>query len=226
MKHAKIALFAVFVAGLLLVSNVSAATLQGLEWGIEDNDQFNFDFTSVDGNDTRTEIMYFEVTDTPVIPNIMNSWSDLDAASIDVTWANGTSLGWSALMFILYFVAIDHFAVPIGNFTLLQELYEGSIYNGTVFDSGGYWGVELNNFGFALSSDTFDIRIDFLKQDGMLAHWNVETVNGSLSLVRQNLPSLPSDASGILDFVQDNLLLVAGGAVVLLVVIAILCRKK
>lgn len=223
MARTKIALLAVLVVGLLLVTNVSAATLQGLEWGIAEEDQFNFDITSTtNGTVDFTEIMYFECTDTPIIPNIVDTWSELTTADFDATWANGTTLGFAALIFIFYFVAIDHFAVPIGNFTLLGELYSDSSYdNGTLYDAGGYWGVDFDLLWIGLDAD---IHVDFLKTDGMLAHWDVATENGTMNMVRQNLPAA-AGVGDILQLLQDNILYVAIGVGVLLIIV-VLCKKK
>jgi len=219
MARTQVAFLAVLIVGLLMVTNVSAATLQGLEWGIADGDQFNFDLTST-GDDVFSEIMYFECTSTPVIPNIADTWAELTVADFTVSWANGTTLGWSALIFIFYFVAINHFAVPTGNYTLLGELYGDSIYNGTLYDQSGFWGVDLALTWFTVD---YDIHVDYLKDDGMLAHWSVETANGTLSLVRQNLPSA---LGGIMDFIQNNLLVVVVGVGVVVIVLAVVCRRK
>jgi len=217
MKRALQVLVALSFATMFIISPVAAATSQGLEWGIESGDQWNFDITSVDDGVTEmSEVMYFESTGgLTTIPNILDDWVNLPEPSFDVEWANGTSLGWSALIFIFYYVVVDKWAVPIGNYTLLGELYDDYVfYNGTIYESSSYWGMEIDNFlGEA------DIHVDFLKADGFLAHWTVTTENGSLSMVRQGLPS---DIIGLL---TDNILYVGIGLGVL-ILLAIVCKKK
>jgi len=220
MKRALQALLALSFVAMLIVSPAAAATSQGLEWGIDNGDQWNFDMTSVaDGSTEFDEVMYFESTGgLSTIPNILDNWTLIPKPTFDITWANGTSLGWSALIFIFYFFVTDTFAVPIGNYTLLGELYEDHpFYNGTVYNSGGYWGMELTEN--ILGGDV-TIHVDYLKEDGFLAHWTVETVNGTLSMVRQGLPSF--DIVGLL---TDNALLVAAGVIIILLIVICVRRR-
>ncbi len=202
---------------MFLISPVAAATSQGLEWGIAVDDQWNFDITSVDEGVTgMSEVIYFEATSgISTIPNILDDWNNIPKPTFDVTWANGTDLGWSALIFILYMVVTDSWVVPIGNYTLLGELYEDDVfYNGTIYDSGGYWGMEIDSF----LGNPLDIHVDYLKDDGFLAHWTVTTENGTISMVRQGLP-------GIVDLITDNILYIGVGVGVL-ILLAIVCKKK
>lgn len=221
MKRALQIMFAVSFATMFLVSPVAAATSQGLEWGIAVDDQWNFDITSVvEGVTEMSEVIYFEATGgISTIPNILDNWNNIPKPTFDITWANGTSLGWSSLIFIFYFLVTDSWVVPIGNFTLLGELYEDHVfYNGTIFNSGSYWGMNLNDFeGFG---SEIDIHVDYLKDDGFLAHWTFTTVNGSLSMTRQGLPSL--DIVGI---ITDNILYIGIGLGVL-IVLAIVCKRR
>ena len=216
MKRALQVLFALSFATMFLISPVAAATSQGLEWGIEVGDQWNFDFISVTNGVTEMdEVMYFESTGgLTTIPNILTDWVSLPEPSFDVEWANGTSLGWSALIFIFYMVAVDRWAVPIGNYTLLGELYEDHVfYNGTIYETSSYWGMDTDYLG------EIDVHVDFLKADGFVAHWTVTTDNGTLSMVRQGLPS------DIIGLITDNILYIGVGVGVL-ILLAIVCKKK
>ena len=220
MKRTLQVLLALSLATMFLVSPVAAATSQGLEWGIEVGDQWNFDLTSVtDGVTEMSEVMYFEVTGgAATIPNILTLWSSIPTVTFDIEWANGTALGWSALIFIFYAVATSGWVVPIGNYTLLGELYEANVfYNGTVYNSGNYWGMDVDDF----LGDPIDIHVDYLKDDGFLAHWTVTTENGSLTMTRQGLPGLD-----IVGFIQDNLILVAAGGAILLIAIIVCMKRK
>jgi len=216
MKRALQILLAISFATMFLISPVAAATSQGLEWNIDVGDQWNFDITSVDDGVTEmSEVLYFESTGgLTTIPNILTDWVSLPEPSFDVEWANGTSLGWSALIFIFYMVAVDRWAVPIGNYTLLGDLYEDNVfYNGTIYETSSYWGMDADYLG------ELDVHVDFLKADGFLAHWTVTTENGTLSMIRQGLPS------DIVGLITDNILYVGVGVGVL-ILLAIVCKKK
>ena len=216
MKRALQLLLAISFATMFLISPVAAATSQGLEWNIEVSDQWNFDFTSVtDGVTAMDEVLYFESTGgLTTIPNILTDWVSLPEPSFDIEWANGTSLGFSAFIFIFYMVAVDRWAVPIGNYTLLGELYEDHVfYNGTIYETSSYWGMDVDYLG------ELDVHVDFLKDDGFLAHWTVTTENGTLSMVRQGLPS------DIIGLITDNILYIGVGVGVL-ILLAVVCKKK
>jgi hypothetical protein len=212
---------------MLLVVPVAAATSQGLEWGITVGDQWNYDMTMTEeGTVTDSEVIYMEITSRPTIANIINTWLELPASNsmLDITWANGTSLGWSGLLFIFMFFVIDQFLVPVGNYTFLTELYETSIHNATIFDRGGYWGGEVTD---EWSGASYSVTVDFLKEDGMLAHYIVETSNttsgevmGSFEVVRQGLPSFD-----IVGLIQDNIIIVAA-AVGVVLILAIVCLRR
>jgi hypothetical protein len=221
MKRALHVLLALSFVTMFLVSPVAAATSQGLEWGIESGGQWNFDISSTtNGVTDLDEVIYFESTGgLSTIPNILDSWLLLPKPTFDISWANGTSLGWSALIFIFYVFAVDTWVVPIGNYTLLGELYEDyPVYNGTVYNSGSYWGMDLTDDSLG---DTFTVHIDFLKDDGFLAHWTVSSTNSSLAMTRQGLPGFD-----IVGFIQDNLLLVAGAGVVVILLAVVCTRRK
>ncbi len=65
-----------------------------------------------------------------------------------------------------------------------------------------------------------DVSVDYLKEDGFIGHFTLHYVNGSLSMVRQDLPS----DSG---FPIMDLALYAGVvAVVLLVVVVVYYLRK
>lgn len=228
MKRTLQAMMAFAVVAMLLAGTVSAATSQGLEWGIAAGDQWNFDLKNIEeGVVDFEEVIYIEVLTRPTIPNIVTALGDLPAPTFNMTWANGTSLGWSALIFIFFFVATPSFAFPIGNYTLLGELYTADVfYNGTIYQTGSYWGVNLNDLEFGDTS--FDIHVDYLKEDGLLAHWTMTAKNattseetGSLTMIRQNLPGLD-----IIGFIQDNILLVGIGVGVIVILGAVICIRR
>lgn len=219
MKRALEVLVAFSIASMFLISPVAAATSQGLEWGIELNDQYNFDITSeTNGVNDLDAVIYFEVTGgLSTIPNILTDWSSIPKPTFTIQWANGTSLGWSALIFIFYGIATDCWVVPIGNYTLLGELYDADVFhNGTVFDTGSYWGMDVNDF----LGNTVDIHVDYLKSDGFLAHWTVTTDNGTLVMTRQGI------GFDIMGFIQDNLIVIAAVGVILVIAIVVCIKRK
>jgi hypothetical protein len=219
MKRALQALLALSFATIFIVSPVAAATSQGLEWGISAGQQWNYDITTVaDGVTEIDDTMYFEVTGVDTIPNILTDWDSIPKPEFDITWDNGTALGWTALIFLLYFYVTDTWAVPIGNYTLLGELYEAHpFYNGTIYNSGIYWGMDLTDDSFG---SIVTIHIDFLKDDGLLAHWNVVTDNGTLHMIRVGLPRFD-----IVGMIQDNILLIGAGGVIV-VLLAVICMRR
>jgi hypothetical protein len=230
MKRTLQAMMAFMVVTMLLAGTVSAATSQGLEWGVAVGDQWNFDITTTnEGAAGLDEVIYMEVLTRPTIPNVVSVLDDIPDLGLNITWANGTTLGWSALIFIFLAVASPFFATPIGNYSLLAELYAtDSFYNGTIYDQSGYWGFNLNDFELIPSNSSTDIHVDFLKQDGMLAHWTVTTTNttsstemATLTMIRQGLPSF-----NIMDFLQDNLLLVGIGVGVIVILGAVVCMRR
>jgi hypothetical protein len=230
MKRTLQALMAFVLVSMILASTVSAATSQGLEWGIVIGDQYNFNITTTDnGVADMNEVIYMEVLTRPTIPNIVSNLTDIPTPSLNITWANGTSLGWSALIFIFLAAASPFFISPIGNFTLLGQLYvANSFYNGTIYDQSGYWGTNLNDFMLIPGNLTTDIHVDYLKQDGVLAHWTATTKNITssseifkLSMVRQGLPTTSGTSFDIIGFVTDNALYIGIGVVIILLVVII-----
>jgi hypothetical protein len=233
MKRTLQAVMAFAVVAMFLAGTVSAATSQGLEWGIVVGDQWNFNLTTTEkGAAQLSEVIYMEVLTRPTIPNVVANLSDLPFSGLhlNITWANGTSLGWSALIFIFFVVAAPSFIVPKGNYTLLSELYNAdSFYNGTISDTSNYWGMDLNNYKLIPSmNESANIHVDYLKADGVVAHWTVTTTNttdstqlGTLNMVRQGLPGLD-----IVGWIQQNILLVGIGVGVIVILGAVMCMKR
>ena len=231
MRRTLQAILAFAVAAMILTGIVSAATSQGLEWGIVVGDQWNFDITATEEGVTELdEVIYMEVLERPTIPNIVADLSELpfDDLELNITWANGTSLEWSYLIFIFLLIASPSFIFPIGNYTLLTELYNAdSFYNGTVSDTGSYWAIDFNDFKMSeLSNESADIHVDYLKADGALAHWTVTTSNttmvlGSINMVRQGLPGLD-----VISWIRENLLLVGVGVGIIVILGAVVCMRR
>lgn len=218
MKRALELLFAFAIIAFLLMTPVAAATDQGLQWGVQDGDRFDFNMHQSDGEDVINEALYMMVDSRPSIANGISTWSAVPGADIDVFWANGSSMGLSALIFLGIFFVDGEFCFPVGNWTLLTEL-RGSDPDAQITDSIFFWGFSYRGT-FIDPELQIHLGVDYLKSDGFLAHYTVETVNQTsqetiytASITRQGL------------FLQDNILLIGGG-VVLVLVLAIVCMKK
>jgi len=197
---------------------VAAATDQGLEWGVQNGDRFDFDMHENSDGDVTTEALYMTVDSRPSIANGISNWAAVPGVDIDIFWANGSSMGLSALIFLGIFFVDGEFCFPVGNWTLLTEL-RSSDPDATIADSIFFWGFSWRGT-FIDPELQVKIGVDYMKSDGFFAHYTVETVNQTsqettytASITRQGL------------FLQDNVLLIGGG-VVLVLVLAIVCMKK
>ena len=218
MKRALELFFVFAIIAFLLMNPVAAATDQGLEWGVQNGDRFDYNMHESSDEHVVDEALYMTVTSRPLIANGISNWASVPGVDIDIFWANGSSMGFSALIFLGIFFVESEFCFPIGNWTLLTEL-RGSDPDAEITDSIFFWGFSWR--GTFLDPELqVQIGVDYLKSDGFLAHYTVETVNQTsqetiytASITRQGL------------FLQDNILLIGGG-VVLVLVLAIVCMKK
>ena len=212
-------LFIVFaIVAFLLMTPVAAATDQGLEWGVQNGDRFDYNMHENSDGNVADEALYMTVTSRPTIADGISNWAAVPGVDIDIFWANGSSMGFSALIFLGIFFVDGEFCFPVGNWTLLTEL-RGSDPDADITDSIFFWGFSWRGTFFDPELQV-QIGVDYLKSDGFLAHYTVETVNQTsqetiytASITRQGL------------FLQDNILLIGGG-VILVLVLAIVCIKK
>ncbi|TFG05251.1 hypothetical protein EU538_11555 [Candidatus Thorarchaeota archaeon] len=229
MKRIVELLVALFLVGMFLISPVTAATSQGLEWGVDDGDQFNSQLhLETSDNQTVDEGVYMEITSTPTIPNIVTEWNDLPVLGVDLAWTNGTPMGFSALLFSLIVAGGGRIGVPTGNWTLLSELiddwWHDSIFAPdelTVIDNYYYWGVDA----YEEQGDTeTSVRLLYLKEDGFLAKYEVESTQDSdTTIITAIRDGLPSDIQVL---VMDNILLIGGGLAVIVILGAVVCKKR
>ena len=210
--------FAFVMIVFLLMTPVAAATDQGLEWGVQDGDRFDFNMHQSDGDYVSDEALYMTVASRPSIADGVSNWITVPGVDIDVFWANGSTMGWAALVFIGVFFVDGKFCFPVGNWTLLTEL-RGSDPDAEITDSLFFWGFGWRGT-FIDPEIQIHLSVDYLKSDGFLAHYTWETVNQTsqetlymASITRQGL------------ILQDNMLLIGGG-VILVLVLAIVCMKK
>ncbi|NWF97207.1 MAG: hypothetical protein HXY34_13805 [Candidatus Thorarchaeota archaeon] len=226
--HALRILLVAALAGMVLMTPVAAATSQGLAWGVKLNDQFNFDMVvnDVTGDDDVDEIIYLRVNTAPdVIPNIITNWTEIPDVDLDFKWVNGTDMGFSVLIFLFLALVGMKFAVPIGNFTLMTQLitsipdYSENI---TIINDYYYWGMK---FSGSFLSNKLEVTGSYLKSDGFLAKYLVKTYNGTaidkeMNIIRQGLPS------DIQVLIMNNILYIGIGVAVLVILGAVVCKKK
>jgi len=217
MKRVSLMILSLALIGMFLFAHAEAATSQGLEWGLEVGDQYNYDYvvTDINNETLMEEVIHFFVTTIPSIPDIMNSWNELPIIEVDITWANGTLMEEIILEYLLYTMNVE-FVLPIGNWTFLTYLYEETAhFDATISDNSSYWGFEGILFLFGETT----VHVDYLKDDGLMAHFTMNRHNGSLRVTRQGL------SGGILDLITDNILYI-GAVVVVLAVVCIYYTKK
>ncbi len=225
MKRTLSIILALSIAGIFLITPVTAATSQGLEWGISVGDQFNFQMSisEIDSEDEDVnEGIYMEVESRDTIPNVLTDWADMPDIDIDLAWTNGTSMGFSALIFLFIGATGGKIAVPIGNFTLLTELLLDTYENLTVSENSAYWEVVAE---YEYLNQTGTVTTSYLKEDGFLAKYIVSIANqthtvADLSVIRDGLPS------EIMVLLQDNILIIGGGIAVIVILGLVVCKKK
>ena len=196
MKRALTLLTVIFLLGMMLIVPVTAATNQGLEWGVEPDARIDYELF-VDAPDiVHDGGIYMEYNaPAPVIPDSITDWLDIPYFDVDIFYANGTDMGITALILL----AAYNMHVPIGNWTFLSELAEDTIdvTNFVLDDEDPYfWGYswEDDDWEYAMDGLRLTVHVDFLKVDGCLAHHTMETTNitteektGELSLERMDI---------------------------------------
>jgi len=179
MKRALTLLTVIFLLGMMHIVPVTAATNQGLEWGVEPDVTIDYELfveapdISFDGG------IYIEYNaPAPVIPDSITDWLDIPYFDVDVFYANGTGMG----IMVLILLAAYNLHVPIGNWTFLSELAENTINvtNFVLDDEDPYfWGYswESDDWELAMDGLRITVHVDFLKIDGCLSHYTLESTN-------------------------------------------------
>ncbi|MHA1481212.1 MAG: hypothetical protein ACTSQZ_07305 [Candidatus Thorarchaeota archaeon] len=234
MKRALQVILALGFVGMFLVSPVAAATSQGLEWGVVVGDSFDFTITSSEDDISEDITLNITSAATFAIPDPLSDWNDIpNDLGIGFWWANDTSMGIFILAFLGLFFTGGQIAVPVGNWTLMSSLIASEVTGETITDTSNLWGVVyVDEFN---STHENRITAHYSKADGFLAEYKIqevvsatEVVTEEFSIIRDNIPAgpiIPGDAGDILQLLQDNILYVAIGVGVLLIIV-ILCKKK
>ncbi|MBD3157823.1 MAG: hypothetical protein GF309_03450 [Candidatus Lokiarchaeota archaeon] len=216
---------------MFLVSPVAAATSQGLEWGVATGDRFDYTMTSTE-EDVPSEDIYINITATSsdAIPDPLADWTNIPEHDLGFWWANGTSMGLSTIIFLgVYFVG-GKFALPTGNWTLIQDLLETEISDEDYISDANLWGVEWSQTENA--THEFRITATYSKSDGFLAEYKLETwdtsedtIVSSIEVTREGLPAGGGGLDDIIQLLEDNILYVGIGIAVL-VVLGIACKRR
>ena len=214
---------------MFCVSPVLAATSQGLEWGVANGHRVDYSMTSTD-EDIPSEDLYLLVSGMPAlaIPDPLTSWDQIPGNfDLDLFWANDTSVGLIALIFIGLLAVGSRFILPIGNWTHLQSLLAPEL-TGETFTSDAYlWGLEWSED--VTSTEEFKITATYLKSDGVLAEYKLETLStvnsstiASIHIVRDDIPA----GGDIIKLLTDNILYVGAGVAVILILGIVICKRR
>ncbi len=221
----------------LSVPFVSAATSDGLEWGINEGDQLNFIFSYEDYNvSIKDESVYIEVSELPTIPDHINELTELVPAFGYVYFANGTSVN-ETLLTVGGLVA----AMPIGNWSYLTSLvseYDPPSGSVTVIDNATCWGYELDAPGASTEFTVYKI-------DGSVGYYYMQagfvtTLLIEVELIRTDPPTTPEPTTeststestssgpptGGFPFDTTTLLLIGVGAVAVVVIIVVVVKMR
>ncbi|MHA1935880.1 MAG: hypothetical protein ACW97A_11405 [Candidatus Thorarchaeota archaeon] len=217
------------LVALFVATPVEAATSQGFEWGVGFGDRFDYTLTGDDGVDTFDEAIYINVTAVPAlaIPDPLTDWGNIPDFDVEFWWANGTSMGLLVLVFLGLIAVGSKLVLPIGNFTHLQSLLATELTGETITPGGNLWTVVWSEDTTA--TEEFRITASYSTVDGFLAEYKFETWGSANNTLLQSFhvtrDVIPSAGLDIVQFLTDNILYVAIGIGVV-VVLAIVCKKR
>lgn len=159
----------IFMILVALIPAVGAINNQGLEWGVEIDDRFDYEVNLTYHNATYDltidDEMYVIINDLPGIPDDVSSAAQLTFLDFTTYWYNGTEMThiWKdILMFVPFYL------LPIGNWTLISELRDASTPEGEFYEDEDILRVTVT------IDDTYSITQDILKSDGTLAYQHLE----------------------------------------------------
>jgi hypothetical protein len=220
MKRTLQIVIVLFLAGLVLVSPVAAATNQGLDWGFGVNDKIEFTYQIQSATESFSEAMYIDVQSTPNIPDSITSWSQIPVIATGSYWANDTGIGWYALIYAGLLPVGGRMAMPTGNWTLLKELVAPVLTGENYIDDLFYWGLIFSDDYSA--TEELRISLYYYKSDGFLAKLLVEWWDTTTDTRTQYIGIV---RSGVMSIIADNYILIGVGAAVL-IILAIVCVKR
>ena len=214
---------------MFLISPVAAATSQGLEWGVAQNDEFTYRLTMVDeGVQTYDEGLNVTVTgSTPAITDPLTTWLGIPILDINMVYTNGTTVIFEALVIGLASILVGGvFIAPKGNYSLLAELAAAAPWwtvNHTIVSDSAFWGIRLSFIDDDAPSQIF---VQYSKSNGVCARFNIESTNSTSN--KKSTLSLVRDGLGldIVQLLQDNILYVGIGVGVIVILGAVVCIRR
>lgn len=180
--------------------DIGRFSYHNLRWGCSDGDTYDY-YLVITGQigtiGPTEEDLYIEIFEEglTVIPNTLNDLADIPNFDGDIFFANDT------VPTIDYFDSVIRLAVPIGNWTLMDDLVEAVPFPGGVdIDDPDPW-----FWGFNWSVDMGDIiqevHTDYLKVDGMVARHTVTIVNATTS---EWMGTISLERTGLLPYTDRN----------------------
>ncbi|MGY5852091.1 MAG: hypothetical protein RTU92_00830 [Candidatus Thorarchaeota archaeon] len=169
MRRKYLAIGILLAISAFYVPSAQAATSQGLEWGVSIGDRFDF-LVSVGVSELplHNETFYLNVTDTPVIPDPFDNYTELPQLSFSGLWTNDTPMG-ESLFLLSYAPTI---AVPIGNWDLLSQVAENMTWFWDEPVSVEMTHDDLYRWGFTytfnFTGEQWEIGAVYSKIDGFL----------------------------------------------------------
>jgi hypothetical protein len=195
-------IMSVLIIGVLLTPPVAAQTSEALEWNIKVGDLWHFNFRFWIDEPIGVDMIddfYFNVSVAPAaIPDPLTDWWNIPSPLLESYWANGTDASSELSMFIPFIFSV---AVPIGNWSLLEDLVESitswtpvsdtfTVEPNVTLDEWYQWGFSFN-YTFGGTDNVYSIS--YLKSDGSLAkveqigyHEGTNSLLGIFYMIRDN----------------------------------------
>lgn len=175
---------------------VTRFSYHNLRWGVNDGDTYDYHLVLTGQIGTlgpRDEYLYVEIAEDglSVIPYTLSDFTSIPDIDFETYWANDT------LTDIDYFDAAIRVAVPIGNWTLMEDLIDAvGIPGGVDMDASDpyFWGF---SWSIDLGDITQEVHTDYLKIDGTLARHTVTITNSSTS---EWLGTISLEQTGLLPY--------------------------
>ena len=226
------------------ISSVAAANNQGLEWGIGVGDRFDYDFDVSYQNSTLdlvlTGEMYVIVNSLGDISDDVTSLPNIPIGSLYIDsfttyWSNGTVMDdfWKSISFM----GSPFLTYPIGNWTLMTELFEAVMGTVVVTQDAtilNYTIVDVPTAGNLVTQV-------FQKSNGVPSYqlydilWGEATVDIEFTLTSSTTASTTtatttttSGTTGTTTGTGDStlILILGGGAAVAVVIIVIVIMRR
>ncbi|MGY5860201.1 MAG: hypothetical protein RTU63_12605, partial [Candidatus Thorarchaeota archaeon] len=158
--------------------DISRFIYHGLEWGINDGDRFDYHLVitgEIGTIEPLDEYVYVQVAEEglSIIPTTLSDFVDIPDIDSDTHWANDT------LTDLDYFDVVIRKALPIGNWTLMDELIDAVYFpEGFSMDDSDPW---FWGFSWDINMSDFiqEVHTDYLKVDGMVARHTVTITNAT-----------------------------------------------